>query len=169
MTAFSITTTTTTILRLSGFCPGQPGWGGTRRNIQPLTPIVVIDHSLSASSIYYDPWHPSCFNLHAWQSFSTISVQVSLVCLLAWQPPLRTHNSVLWRCWLGGRKGIQPVKNWVVGCWHSCLSGVRCRFACGPAGATATHYLLLQQIQIGFTFLVLPFWYQLTRVIPDKV
>ena len=24
--------------------------------------------------------------------------------------------SVLWRCWLGGRKGIRPVKNWVVGC-----------------------------------------------------
>ena len=23
--------------------------------------------------------------------------------------------SVLWRCWLGGRKGIRPVKNWVVG------------------------------------------------------
>jgi len=30
--------------------------------------------------------------------------------------------SVLWRCWLGGRKGIRPVKNWVVGCWHGvCL------------------------------------------------
>jgi len=28
------------------------------------------------------------------------------------------HPSVLWRCWLGGRKGIRPVKNWVVGCWH---------------------------------------------------
>jgi len=26
--------------------------------------------------------------------------------------------SVLWCCWLGGRKGIRPVKNWVVGCWH---------------------------------------------------
>ena len=62
--------------------------------------------------------------------------------------------SVHWRCWLGGRKGIRPVKNWVVGCWHGYLSGVRCRFACGPADATATHYLLLQQIQIGFTFLV---------------
>ena len=24
--------------------------------------------------------------------------------------------SVLWRCWLGGRKGIRPVKNWLVGC-----------------------------------------------------
>jgi len=37
--------------------------------------------------------------------------------------------SVLWRCWLGGRKGIRPVKNWVVGCWHDYLSGMRCRFA----------------------------------------
>jgi len=26
--------------------------------------------------------------------------------------------SVLWHCWLGGRKGIRPVKNWVVRCWH---------------------------------------------------
>ena len=26
--------------------------------------------------------------------------------------------SVLWRCWLGVRKGIRPVKTWVVGCWH---------------------------------------------------
>jgi len=32
--------------------------------------------------------------------------------------------SVLWRCWLDGRKGIQPVKNWVVGCCH--VSGSRC-------------------------------------------
>jgi len=25
--------------------------------------------------------------------------------------------SVLWCCWLGGRKGIRPVKNHVVGYW----------------------------------------------------
>jgi len=44
----------------------------------------------------------------------------------------------------------------VLGCWHGYLSGVRCRFAYGPADATASHYLLLQEIQIvlGFTFLV---------------
>ena len=52
--------------------------------------------------------------------------------------------SVLWRCWLGSRKGIRPVKNWVVGCWRGYLSGARCRLAYGPADATATHCLLLQ-------------------------
>ena len=52
--------------------------------------------------------------------------------------------SVLWHCWLGGRKGIRPVKNWVVGCWRGYLSGARCRLACGPADATAAHCLLLQ-------------------------
>jgi len=49
----------TTILRLSGLCPGQPGWAGTcRRNIHPFTPVVVINQPLSPSSIFYDPWHP---------------------------------------------------------------------------------------------------------------
>ena len=31
-----------------------------RRNIHPLTPILFIRHSLSTSSIYYDPQHPPC-------------------------------------------------------------------------------------------------------------
>jgi len=53
---------------------------------------------------------------------------------------------VLWRCWLGGRKGIRPVKNWMLAgaCWHDYLTGARCRFAYAPADATATHCLLLQ-------------------------
>jgi len=41
-----------------------------------------------------------------------------------------------------------------VGCWSSYLSGVRCRFSYSPADATATHCLLHQLIQTGFTFLV---------------
>jgi len=53
------------------------------------------------------------------------------------------YHSVLWRCWLGIRKGIRPVKNWVVGCWCGYLSGARCRLAYGPAHAT--HCLLLQE------------------------
>jgi len=49
------------------------------------------------------------------------------------------------------------------------LSGARFRFAYGPADATTTHYILLQYIQIGITFLVLPFWYQFIQVVPEKV
>ena len=59
--------------------------------------------------------------------------------------------SVLWRCWLGGRKGIRPVKNWVVGWWCGYLSGAQWRLAYGPADATAS---CCSKIQIGFTFLV---------------
>ena len=72
--------------------------------------------------------------------------------------------SVLWRCWLGGRKGIRPVKKWAVGCWHGYLSGARCRLAYGPADATSTHCLFASVK----SRLVLPFWYRLTRVVPEK-
>ena len=51
--------------------------------------------------------------------------------------------SVLWHCWLGVRKSIRPVKNWVVRCWHGYLSRVSCKwYACGPADATASPSLL---------------------------
>ena len=63
------------------------------------------------------------------------------VCMYAY---MHVVPSVLWRCWLGGRKGIQPVKNWVVRCWHGYLSAARCTLAYGPADVTATHCLLLQ-------------------------
>ena len=62
--------------------------------------------------------------------------------------------SVLWRCWLGGRKGIRPVENWVVGC---------CMVICLERGADLHVAQLMplpltvscfSKIQIGFTFLV---------------
>ena len=52
----------------------------------------------------------------------------------------------------------------MVGCWHGYLSGARCKLAYGPADATATHCLLLSEKSRLF----LPFWYRLTRVVPDK-
>ena len=72
--------------------------------------------------------------------------------------------TTLWRCWLGGRKGIRPVKNWEVGCWRGYLSGVRCRLAYGPSWCHC-HSLSLASVK---SRLVLPFWYRLTRVVPDK-
>ena len=68
----------------------------------------------------------------------SIYSSVSLSALFLFFVPL-----VFWHYWLGGRKGIRPVKNWVVGCWHGYLSGVRYRLAYGPADTTATHCLLL--------------------------
>ena len=62
--------------------------------------------------------------------------------------------SVLWRCWLGSRKGIRPVKNWAVGCW---------RVICLQWGADLHNSQLMplpltvscfSKIQTGFTFLV---------------
>ena len=61
--------------------------------------------------------------------------------------------SVLWRCWLGGRKGIRPVKNWVLGCWRGCLEqGADLHMAqLFPLPLTVS---CLSKIQIYFTFLV---------------
>ena len=74
--------------------------------------------------------------------------------------------SVLWRCWLGGRKGIRPVKNWVVGCWRGCLGwGADLHIAQQmPLPLTIS---CCSKSRLVLTFLVLPFWYRLTRVVPD--
>jgi len=69
--------------------------------------------------------------------------------VLQWPPVIYSHAiyilpSVFWRYWLGGRKGIRPVKNWVAGCWRGYVYAARWRFAYGPDDATATHCLLLR-------------------------
>jgi len=69
---------------------------------------------------------------------------------------------MLWCCWLGSRKGIRLVKNWVVGCWHGYLSEARCRLTYGPADSTTTYCFSSK------SRLVLHFWYWLTWVVPDK-
>ena len=68
--------------------------------------------------------------------------------------------SVLWRCWLGGRKGIRPVKNWVVGL--SVWSEVQ---TCMWPSWCHCHSLSLVSVK---SRLVLPFWYRLTQVVLDK-
>ena len=70
--------------------------------------------------------------------------------------------SVLWRCWLGDRKGIPPVKTewWGAGVWSEVQTCIYC-----PADAIATHSLSLASVK---SRLVLPFWYQLTLVVPEK-
>jgi len=72
-------------------------------------------------------------------------------------PPIgRLIISVLWRCWLGGRKGIQPVKKLSGGvlAWFSVWSKVQ---SCIWPSWCHCHSLCLyfSKIQIGFTSLEL--------------
>ena len=63
---------TTTITAL---CPGLPRWAGTRRNIHPRT---NLDHHPTFISFFHllQSIASSQFNLCAWQSFCTTSLQV---------------------------------------------------------------------------------------------
>jgi len=66
-------------------------------------------------------------------------------------------------CWLGGRKGIRPVKTEWLCVW---VKVQICRYS--PADAIATHYLLRTVNPDWFYLPVLPFWCWLTRVAPEK-
>ena len=72
-------------------------------------------------------------------------------------------HSVLWCCWLGGRKGIRPVKNsGGVLAWLSVWSEV---LTCICPSWCQCHSLSLASVK---SRLVLPFWYRLTWVVPEK-
>ena len=71
-------------------------------------------------------------------------------------------SSVFWRCWLGCRKGIRPVKNLsgevltLLSVWsevQTCIWPSWC------------HKLSLASVK---SRLVLPFWYRPTRIVPEK-
>ena len=72
--------------------------------------------------------------------------------------------SVLWRCWLGGRKGIRPVKKLSGGvlAWLSVWSEVQ---TCVWPSWCHCHSLSLASVK---SRLALPFWYRLTWVVPEK-
>ena len=67
--------------------------------------------------------------------------------------------SVLCRCWLGGRKGIRPVKKLSSGVLV-CLSVWREMQTCIWTNRFHCHSLSLVSVK---SRLVLPFWYRLTR------
>jgi len=135
--------------------PAHPGSPGKRAIKRVCVCVLLYNLFLQLCSSWQDSHRQSAaINTSYGQSV----VAEFLVCIPHDYQQLDPQCGQLnWRCWLGGRKCIWPVKNWVVGCWHGYLSGARCRLAYGPADATATHYLL-----------VLPFWYWLNRVVPEK-
>jgi len=85
-------------------CLGLPGWASTRRNIHPLTPILIINHPLPASSIYCDPRNPLCSIYVPSSLFAQSLSKFSLVYLLVWHPPFHTpYISSPNHCFYDGR------------------------------------------------------------------
>jgi len=62
---------------------------------------------------------------------------------------------------VGQQEGHPACKKWVVGCWCGSLSGTRCIW---PSWCHC-HSLSLASVK---SRLVLPFWYWLTWVVPEK-
>jgi len=61
---------------------------------------------------------------------------------------------VLWHCWLGGRKGIRPVKNWVMGSGMGICLGQGADLHMAQLMPLPPTVSCFSKIQIGFTFLV---------------
>ena len=57
--------------------------------------------------------------------------------------------SVLWHCWLGDRKGIQPVKRWVLVCWWWWFDWSFAPLFTAPAVTTTSITLSSNKIQNG--------------------
>jgi len=93
----------------------------------------------------------------------TIVLKINLYKVVLYVP------SVLLRCWLGGRKGIWPVKKLSGGmpAWLSVWDEVQ--IGIWPSWCHCHSLSLAPVFPDWFTFLVLPVWYQLTRVVLDKV
>jgi len=69
--------------------------------------------------------------------------------------------SVLWHCWLGGRKGTRPVKNMGDGGSGHWLVQMEWR----PAGWSVCLPLIISPCTISPEVL---FWHRLDRVVPEK-
>ena len=95
-----------------------------------------------------------------WLLHGTVVLLTLLLLLLGDYVLLTLMPSVLWRCCVGGRKGIRPVKNWLA--WFSVWREVQ---TCIWPSWCHCHSLSLALVK---SRLVLPFWYRLTRVVPDK-
>ena len=114
-----------------------------------------------------DPTTVSFFDQLAF--FSTDTHTRSYICSrISFQLSTSYLPSVLWRCWLGGRKGIWPVKNRMVGCWRGYLSGATSKLAYSPAAQMMPLPLTVSCFSKLKSKLVLPFWYRLTWVVPEK-
>ena len=123
--------------------------------------ICIWDVHFIAMVICSHSWWQICFELK-WSKLKTFVISVVSVCaylLKCCEQQMSgcyvsfTFCSYLWfitfafsalTLLVGRQEGHPACKKLSCGVLHGYLSGARCRLACGPADATATHCLLLQ-------------------------
>jgi len=121
--------------------------------------LSTLDHFLLSGTLYSNAVD-SCF-AHNLSDHDPVLLRLALAMNLI-SFTNRVHSpriswvipSVLWRCWLGGRKGIRPVKTewWVAGVVICLEQGADLHMAqLMPMPLTVSCF---SKIQIGFTFLV---------------
>ena len=109
----------------------------------------------AASNCWSRTYHlPVCFETAT--AYIWLLIWLILHSVAYWHLFITDHiPSVLWRCWLGGRKGTRPVKNWVLDCRHSYLSGQGADLHMAQMMPLPLTVSCFSKIQIGFTFLLL--------------
>ena len=128
----------------------------------PTFPTLVWVHWTTNKSGSNKPgWYCAFVNENSsvWTNTFTVHLGCLFISLCSCLLP-----SVLWRCWLGGRKGIRPVKKLSGGvlAWLSVWSEVQ---TCIWPSWCHCHLLSLASVK---SRLILPFWYRPTRVVPLK-
>ena len=154
-------------------------WTGGRKGIRPVKTewwgagmVICLEQGadLHMAQLIPLPLTVSCFSkiqigLPFWYQLTWVVPEKGplnggvCVCVISHYLP-----SVLWHCWLGGRKGIQPVENLSGGVltWLSVWSEMQ---TCTWPSWCHCHSLSLASTK---SRLVLHFWYRLTRLVPEK-
>ena len=129
----------------------------------------MVDHQVFVRCMIYTRivgmWS-KCIHTQLPPSFRLFQL-IKVLCSLSYTQQnaiLISPPHCLWCCWLGSRKGIWPVKKlsgWVLE-WLSVWSEVQ---TCIWPSWCHCHSLSLASVKSRF---ILPFWYGLSRVVPDK-
>ena len=141
----------------------------------------VLHVARMCNTLHYSPQKIICLiQVHVKNRHQTCVCVLSsnnsfFTCVYVYYPPIIRFSlacdiasvllpSVLWRCWLGGRKGIWPVNNFSGGmqAWLSVWSEAQ---TCIQPSWCHCHSLSLASVK---SRLVLPLWYQLTWVVLEK-
>ena len=165
-------TVTVTFNTVSCPCNGLCSWSVTLNSTLTLHYILAVGlHSTSAAGWAWPDWRRRAISetvprrdAQDAQSHRTTQNHVRTMHARFIINIIIILPSVLWCCWLGGRKGMRPVKKLSGGvlAWLSVWSEVQ---TCIWPSWCHCHSLSVASVK---SRLILPFWYLLTRVVLDK-